>query len=59
MKNWIYVSMTLLTGLAAGNAQAISQTPLSAEEISQCLKQLDLDKAPGLRDGSPCMSTTR
>jgi hypothetical protein len=68
MKNWIYVSMSLMTSLAAGGAQSISQAPieqgqrgpanlLSDEEIAKCLQRLDLAQAPTLPDGSPCMST--
>lgn len=61
MKKWVYVSVSLLAGMAAGTAKAASApsstTAMSAEDAAKCLKQLDLTKAPGLRDPSPCYSS--
>ena len=64
MKNWVYMSMSLLVGMAVGpQAEGTNAVPsgdtLSAEEISKCIGRLNLDKAPGLRDASPCYSSTK
>lgn len=66
MKKWVYVSVSLLAGMAAGTAKAASRasspsstTAMSAEDAAKCLKQLDLDKAPSLREPSPCYSSTK